>query len=92
MDDPDLILGTIVGMNFTRLPTHIGPMCKLDGVVVRLANGREVTAVMELPPLKHAFMIHTCSIGSAVKMKLGTVLEPISIVEVHDPPPSEPLC
>lgn len=86
MDDEDLLPGTIVGLNLTRYPTPIGPLCNLDSIVVSLADGREVTAVLDLPPLKKSFMVRMYAFGSLVKLKLGTVLEPIRIVEVLDPP------
>ena len=86
MADDDSISGTIVGLNLNGHPTPIGPLCNLDSIVVRLVDGREVTAVMDLTPLKKSFMVHTYAIGSLVKMKLGTVLEPIRIIEIHDPP------
>jgi hypothetical protein len=52
---------------------------------VRLADGREVTAALDLPPPKHSFMLRTCQVGSRVRLKLGSVIEPIRIIELKDP-------
>jgi hypothetical protein len=85
-DHDDVVPGTIVGFNIVRQPTPIGRVVSAMSVNVRLPDGREVPAELDLPPLEKPFMIRTFRIGSAVKVNLGTVREPIRVVEIEGDP------
>lgn len=65
----------------------MGRFTGVSGFIVRLPDGREVTAIMDLPPLKHPWMVRSnkFKIGCPVRLKLGTVIEPTRIVEILDP-------
>jgi hypothetical protein len=88
MDDPDdVVVGTLAGFNLTRHSTPIGRATGIDSVIVRLGDGREVTAILDLPKPKHSFMITSAmQIGYSLRVRLGTVREPIRVIEVLKPP------
>jgi hypothetical protein len=73
----DILRGTVVGMNLVRSGQQIAS----TGVVVRLDDGREVGAVIELQGLAE-FGKRSVRIGDLVEVDLGTVLEPIRIVGI----------
>jgi hypothetical protein len=85
VEDGDTVTGVLVGVNMTRHSSNFGPVAGVDDFIVRLPDGREVSAILDLPRLKHSWMVRTFEIGSTVQIKLGTVLEPVRIIEIQDP-------
>jgi hypothetical protein len=82
MDDPeDTAFGTIIGFNYTRRTSSVlgGD---LESCVVRVDDGREVSAILDLSPRgKPCFKVHI-RLGSRVRLDLGTVRDPIRIREI----------
>lgn len=85
VEDDDTVIGVLAGVNMTRHSSSMGPIAGVDNFIVRLSDGREVSAIMDLPPLKHSWMVRSFQIGSKVRIELGTVLGPIRIIEIHEP-------
>ena len=84
LESDDTVIGVLVGINLTRHKHSAGWVAGLDNFIVRLEDGREIVATEDLPPLKHPWMLRQIDIGSRVKIKLGTVLEPIRVIELFD--------
>jgi hypothetical protein len=85
VEDDGTVTAVLAGVNMTRYSSVRGPIAGLDNFIVRHPDGREASAIMDLPPLKHSWMVRTFEIGSTVRIKLGTVLEPIRIIEIQEP-------
>jgi hypothetical protein len=84
-EDDDTVTGVLAGVNMTRHSSFMGPIAGVGSFIVRLPDGRELSAIMDLTPLKHSWMVRTFEIGSTVRLKLGTVLESIRIIEIQEP-------
>jgi len=83
-DLENLVRGEIVGINMVRHPSPHGLETEVTNFIVRLVDGREVTAVKALPQLKHVAQLRPLHIGSLVKLDLGTAIDPIRIVEIQE--------
>ena len=84
VEDEETVIGVLAGVNMTRHSSFMGPIAGVDSFIVRLSDGREVPAIMDLSQLAHSWMVRTFEIGSRVRVKLGTVLEPVRIIEIEN--------
>jgi hypothetical protein len=86
----DIVAGTIVGIELTRRPPRVGmlaqlgPFLDVTGYRVKLDSGAEVKVDPRLPSLKHSWMCRKIRIGMKVKVALGSVLEPMRIVDLDN--------
>ena len=82
-DPEDMVFGTIVGFNCTRERSSVlGATTNMKGCVVQLDDGREVAAILDLSPRGKSCFVFRFRLGSRVKVDLGTVRDPIRIVEI----------
>jgi hypothetical protein len=85
-DSEDVLQGTIVGVNAVRR-REVRFGLQTTGYVVRLDDGREVTAILDIPR-KKSYSAFSCrsfhvQIGKTkVRAVLGTVFDPIRIVSM----------